>query len=596
MTKATTPPFNMKSSNIDVTVRTTIVTLALFLICACQKDRPGSIHRSEPYPANRTIDNGGVIVAGIRKEPESLSPLFALSQSARNIISLIFSRLADINEDLSSFSPRLAKSWDVSEEKHQITFHLRTDVFWHDGMRFTARDVIRSYQLHTDPVIAWDGIAYKQNISSVEAPNDSTVIFTFKTSSRTMLMDAVEGFILPAHLMDMASEKMFTDTFNQHPIGTGPFRFYSWDNMQSITLVKNENYYMPGKPHLDRIIFQIIPDNFSLLNGAKSGEIDLIEGIFPRDFQMIVKEWDSGKSALRPISYLGRRYDFIGWNLIDPGQYRRALKNGISTDSVEKFIAPNPLFGNQDIRAALTMALDRNAISNTVNHGMAVPLNGPIPPILPAYNKSANNIWDYDPERAVEILAKQGWVDTDDDNIIDKNGVPFEFELLTESGNLRWEQVATIVQDQLGVIGIKVNPRFIEPALLYGKLLPAKDFDAVIIGWSVGLTPDFSPLFHSGTFFTPFHFTGYYSKEYDRLDRAAKMASTDKIAQKYYDDIARLLSNELPYTWLYYRLECSAVHSRFKNIVYDKRGLYVNPEDWWIPREERRQIDRLFEK
>ena len=233
---------------------------------------------------------------------------------------------------------------------------------------------------------------------------------------------------------------------------------------------------------------------------------------------------------------------------------------------------------------------------NTVNFGMAVPLNGPVPPILPSYNESANASWEYNPQKAKKILSEQGWTDSDGDNILDKNGVPFEFELLTESGNLRWEQVATIVQAQLADIGIRATPRFLEPALLYGKLLPAKDFDAVVIGWSVGLTPDFSPLFHSATFFTPFHFTGYSSPEYDRLDEISKTALSDDKAQEYYDKIAQLLSNDLPYTWLYYRMECSAVHSRFKDIIYDKRGIYINPEDWWIPQSERLFIDTVFQK
>lgn len=571
--------------------------LIAILLFSCQNKTPGRHRQTDLYPKNRTVEDGGTLVVGMRAEPESLNPLFALSQSSRNIIGLIFSRLADINADLKEFSPRLAKSWEISADSRQITFHLNTGIYWHDGVPFTAKDVVFTYQMHTNPVIAWDGVTFKQNISDVTAPDDSTVIFSFYQNSRTMLMDAAEGYILPAHrLQNISPEDLFQADFNRHPVGTGPYRFSDWEDMQTITLTKNKDYYVSGKPHLDRIIFRIIPDNFNLLNQLKAGEIDLVEGIYPKDFLSIRRDWEAGQSNIRPLSYLGRRYDFIGWNMVDPKSYRIAVEAGASLDAIKNNIKPNVLFGSQQVRAALTMALDREAIMNAVNFGMAVPLNGPVAPILPAYNESANVLWNYNPQEAVEILSGEGWSDHDGDNIIDKNGVPFEFELLTESGNIRWEQVATIVQAQLAEIGIKATPRFLEPALLYGKLLPAKDFDAVIIGWSIGLTPDFSPLFHSSTFFTPFHFTGYYSPEYDRLDENAKMALTDDQAREYYDQIAKLLSYDLPYTWLYYRMECSAVNSRFKDIIYDKRGMYVNPEDWWIPQDERLPIDRMFEK
>ncbi|MDO9548580.1 MAG: ABC transporter substrate-binding protein [Candidatus Marinimicrobia bacterium] len=587
----------MKISRRALIYQMCLPGLVFILLFSCQKNRQKQFEHSDLYPKNKQVEDGGTLVVGIRAEPESLNPLFALSQSSRNIIGLIFSRLADINEDLKSFSPRLAKSWEISTDNLQITFHLRTDVQWQDGTLFTSKDVVFTYQMHVNPVIAWDGIAFKQNISSVEAPNDSTAVFSFYQNSRSMLMDAVEGYIVPGHILQSVSpEDLFTADFNRHPIGTGPFRFSSWIDMQTIMLIKNDSYFESGKPQLDRIIFRIIPDNFNLLNQLKAGEIDMVEGIYPKDFQSIMQNWEMGRSNIRPVTYLGRRYDFIGWNMIDPESYGSALDAKASPNAIKNDIKPNALFGNQEVRAALTMALDRAAIMNAVNFGMAVPLNGPVPPILPSYNEAANVTWDYNPKMAIDILSEQGWVDSDGDNILDRNGVPFEFELLTESGNLRWEQVATIVQAQLAEIGIRATPRFLEPALLYGKLLPAKDFDAVIIGWSVGLTPDFSPLFHSATFFTPFHFTGYYSPEYDRLDELSKTAISADEAQEYFDKIARLLSNDLPYTWLYYRLECSAVHSRFKDIIYDKRGIYINPEDWWIPQNERLHIDKVFQK
>ncbi|MCK4640113.1 MAG: hypothetical protein KAU06_02145 [Candidatus Marinimicrobia bacterium] len=572
-----------------------IVVCLVFALFSCDS-KIKNIKQSSSETDTTEIADGGTLVIGVRSEPESLNPLTALSQTSRNIISLVFRRLADINEDLTTFTPQLAKNWVFSSDSMNLTFHLRTDVLWHDNKPFTAADVVYSYQLQINPDVAWDGISYKDNIASVQSPDDSTVVFSFHKKSLSMLMDAIEGYIVPKHILKHdPPEKMHESTFNRHPVGTGPFRFLGWKDQQTVTLIKNSFYYEIGKPHLDRIIFKIVPDNLNLLTQLKSGEVNLVEGIYPKDFQGIVKSWDDDKSSVKPVSYMGRRYDFIGWNLIDPDTYQEALQNESTEITINEYIKPNKLFGSQKVRSALTMAIDREALTSAVNFGMALPMNGPAPPILAAYNEDANIHWLYDPRQARKLLSEEGWIDTDKDGILDKDGVAFEFEMVTESGNVRWEQVATIIQDQLGKIGIRVTPRLVEPALLYGKMLPSKDFDAVVIGWVVGLTMDLAPLFHSSSFLTPFHFTGYYSPRYDSLDYASKNTLDPETAQKYYNNIASLLSYDLPYTWLYYRLECSAIHRRFKNVKSDKRGMYINLEDWWIPLNERSRIDKLFE-
>lgn len=572
-----------------------IVVCLVFALFSCDSNIK-NIKQSSFETDTTKITDGGTLVVGVCSEPESLNPLTALSQTSRNIISLIFRRLADLNEDLATFTPQLAKKWAFSSDSMSLVFHLRTDVLWHDKIPFTAADVMYSYQMQINPEVAWDGISYKDNIASAQSPNDSTVIFTFHKKSLSMLMDAVEGYIVPKHILEHdPPEKMHESHFNVNPIGAGPFRFLGWKDQQTVTLIKNNSYYETGKPHLDRIIFKIVPDNLNLLTQLKAGEVDLVEGIYPKDFQGIVKNWDEVKSSVRPVSYMGRRYDFIGWNLIDPDTYQEAIQNEISEIKINEYIKPNKLFGSQKVRCALTMAIDREALTDAVNFGMALTMDGPVPPILAAYNEDANIRWHYDPRQAIKLLSEEGWIDSDKDGILDKDGVAFEFEMVTENGNVRWEQVATIIQDQLGKIGIRVTPRLVEPALLYGKMLPSKDFDAVVIGWVVGLTMDLAPLFHSSSFFTPFHFTGYNSLRYDSLDAASKNTINPEAAQQYYIDIARLLSYDLPYTWLYYRLECSAIHGRFKNVKSDKRGMYINLEDWWIPLNERNRIDKLFE-
>jgi len=570
-----------------------ILYLALIaFFVACGSDKQKRFVGDDANYSEKDIVNGGTLVAGINGEPDALNPLTGLLQPAINIQSLIFRRLADINEDLATFSPQMAKSWEFSKNGLAITFHLRTDVFWHDGAPFSAKDVVFTHEIEVNPKIFWDGASFKVNIKKVIALNDSTVVFYFAKKSPTMLMDAVEGFILPEHLLkNVSPEKMPTIAFNRHPVGTGPFRFQEWRSQQYVILTQFDRYYETGKPHLDTVIFKIIPDGAGMVRQLLSGDIDFTEVIPPRDFIRLQKEWKAGNSPLRPVSYLGRTYDFIGWNLIDGAHFRKMRKRyGEDVSSIQKYIQPHPLFGSRKVRTALTMAIDRVAVARIVNDGMATPMNGPISLVLWGYNEKANRVVPFDPKRAAKLLKEEGWKDSDGDGVLEKDGRKFRFEMITNAGNTRREQALTLIQNQLKQVGVEMIPRIADSGLLFGRMLPERDFDAVLIGWNVALKMDLSPLFHRSSFFIPFHFNGYYSPEFDRLEELAESTISPQEAQKYWDGITTLLSTDLPYTWLYYKMECSAIHRRFKNVVIDQRGAYNNLEDWWIPVKERRAI------
>ena len=572
-----------------------ILTSIVILLVSCQRvERPKATDRSGA--ASAVVVDGGVLVAGLNAEPEGLNPLIALSQPAQNVMGLIFSRLANLDSDLVSLQPALARSWDIASDGRTVRFHLRTDAKWHDGQPLTAADIVFTYHLQIDPTISWDGASYKDDILDVRAEDDSTVIFCFKKPTPTMVMDAVEGYIVPRHVLESVKPaELFTHVFNRQPVGCGPYHLVEWKNQQYLVLAKHADFYLAGKPHLERIVFRFVPDNVSLFQQLRSGEIDLAEGLLPQDFLRLQKAWNAGDIPIRPISYLGRQYDFIGWNLLDGDSYQAIAKlPPAARKDFARYLKPHPLFGKQKVRAALTIAVDRQKITEVVNAGQAIPMHGPIPLIIWAYNPDANHQYDYNPKLARQWLAEEGWRDTDGDGILDKDGNPFTFELVTNTGNIRRQTVMTMLQEQWKSIGVKVTTRSVDPGLLTTRILTGRTFDAVLFGWNVGLKMELTPLFHSQSFFIPFHFTGYYSPVFDVLEDNARATLDPHIAQKEWDKIAALLSEDLPYTWLYYKLECSALHRRFKSVIIDKRGMYNNLEDWWIPLEERIPADQAF--
>lgn len=571
-----------------------LLLIALLLISCGKNDKSGSKPSEKAY-TDEDIVSGGNLIVGITGEPDGLNPLTAHTKNAKDIISLIYRRLADLNEDLSTFTPQLAKSWSYSNDSLAIHFHLRTDALWHDNEKFNSEDVLFTYNLQVNESLAWDGYSFKENIKRVVATNDSTIVFHFREKLSTMLMDAVEGYIVPEHLLgEISVEELESADFSRNPVGTGPFRFSGWKSQQSVRLDKNEDYYVEGKPRLDGIIFQVVPDALNLWRQVRSGDIDLMESVPPADFNRLTESWNSGNSTIKPYSFLGRSYTYIGWNLIDRENYAHVMAAAGDEDpDLDELLKPHKLFGSQKVRAALTMALDRDAISQVVNQGLAIPMHGPIPPVLWAYNPNANSIWEYDIEGAKIFLEDEGWTDSDGDGVIDKNGVKFSFEMITNIGNEVRRQALTIVQQQLKVIGVEMTPRILEPALLFGRMLPRRELDAALLGWSVGLKMELTPLFHSSSILIPFNFVSYLSPEFDKLENAAIRATKSDIAQKHWDGIAKLLSWELPYTWLFYNMDTTALHSRFKGVSIDKRGAFINMEDWWIPLEERADHDLL---
>jgi len=225
--------------------------LITVLLLSCSKKDNSDSNLSNKVYSDKDIVNGGNLIIGITGEPDGLNPLTAHTKNAKDIISLVYRRLADLNQDLVSFTPQLAKSWKYSNDSLSIQFDLRTDAFWHDNEKFNSEDVLFTYNLQVNETLAWDGYSFKESIAQVVATNDSTVVFHFREKLPTMLMDAVEGYILPEHqLGKIAVEELEGAEISRNPIGTGPFRFSEWKSQQSVTLEKNMDYYVEGKPRL----------------------------------------------------------------------------------------------------------------------------------------------------------------------------------------------------------------------------------------------------------------------------------------------------------------------------------------------------------
>jgi peptide/nickel transport system substrate-binding protein len=499
-------------------------------------------------------DPGDTLVVGLIGDADSLNPLTLETKNAQDIADLLFLTLTHINPDYSS-APSLAESWEFSEDHRELTFHLRADVYWHDGVKTTAHDVCFTLRQQQNPNTGYSNIKDKQYIQKCEVLDDFTARFIFDQAYPYQLWDVVSGHITPKHILEEVPDgEMVRADFNRSPVGNGPFRFKEWKAQQYIELEANEGFFA-GRPPLDRILFKVIPDQENLVIQLKSGQIDLMERVPPRFFQELSQEED-----LVAHIYPSRSYTYIGWNLL------------------------NPLFESRKIRHALTLAINRQEIIDSLLLEFGDISEGPVLPILWAYNPNLPD-FSYNPEKAKQYLAEEGWKDTDGDGWLDKEGQRFSFTLKTNKGNQIREDITVLVQDMLKQVGIEVKPNILEWTILVSDSTK-KDFEGILMGWSADLKVDMTTLWHSESIPDKFNFVSYSNPEFDLLNDAAVMEMDEEKARQMWWRAQEMIVEDQPYTFVYTPKELTFVHKRFQNVQMETVGWHFNLSQWWVPQEQ----------
>ncbi len=501
-------------------------------------------------------DYGGTIILGSIGEPKRLLPLLASDSASATISGFIFNGLVRYDGNLNIVGD-LARSWEIKDGGRVIIFHLRRDVKWQDGYPFTADDVVFTYEKLVDPNVATPYSGDYEVIERVEKLDDYTVKVVYKHPFASALSSWTMG-IIPKHLLE--HEDLNTTHYNRHPVGTGPYILKKWVTGREIVLEANPHYFR-GRPYIDRIVYRIIPDTATMFLELQAGNLDYM-GLTPFQY---ARQTDTPffRRNFRKFRFPSFGYTYLGYNL------------------------RVPLFRDRRVRQALTYAIDRRLIVDVVLLGLGTVSNGIFPPSSWACDTSLKP-FPYDPERAVELLREAGWEDHDGDGVIDKDGVPFEFTILTNQGNLQRISTAEIIQYQLGRIGIKVKIRVLEWQALLRRIMD-RNFQAVILGWSLGYDPDPYDIWHSSkTGPGEFNFVGYSNPEVDRLLEEARRTLDRKRRATLYKKIQRIIYMDQPYTFLYVPDSLSILHRRFHNVKPARAGIWYNFERWYVPKRLQR--------
>jgi peptide/nickel transport system substrate-binding protein len=496
-------------------------------------------------------DPNSFVVSSIG-DARRLNPIIANDSASGTINDQVFSGLVKYDKDIKLVGD-LAERWDVSPDGRTITFHLRKGVQWHDGAPFTAEDCLFTYQRLMDPKVATPYGSSYMDVAKAAAVDKHTFRVTYKEPFSPALESWSMG-VIPRHLLE--GKDINTDGFNRKPVGTGPYRLKEWIAGQKIVLEANERYF-EGRPNIGQYLYRIIPDSSTMFQELLSGGVDMM-GLNPLQF-LRKSETRRIRENYRKFRYPANAFTYMGYNLT------------------------SPLFTDVKVRQALSYAIDRRSIIDGLILGLGEPCTGPFSYVSWAYNPNVKS-YDYNPRLASRMLEEAGWRDVNGDGILEKDGRPFHFTILTNQGNNERIKASEIIQQNFKKVGIDAKIRVMEwQAFL--EQIDKHTFDAIILGWSMSRDPDLYDIWHSSkTKKGEYNFIGYNNPEVDRLLVQGRRVFSVAERKKIYYRIHEILADEQPYAFLYVPDATPIVHKRFKGIEVAPLGIMYNFNKWYVPK------------
>ena len=401
----------------------------------------------------------------------------------------------------------------------QVVFKLRKNVRWHDGARFTSRDAAFTYRAIMDDATASPRKPDFDLILHVETPDEHT----FRVTYRKPYSPALESWmisLLPAHLLEGKPSSWWAQNFNRTPVGTGAFRFAEWKTNEFIRVERNTDYFDAPGPWLDGIVYRFMPDQLTLRLAFETRQVDF----------WVAEPWTINAFVNDPrfqvFTSPTSSYTYIGWNL------------------------KRPLFQDPLVRRALAHAVDVPSMVRFILYGHGLQSTGLFTPQMWFFNPDIKP-FAYDPDKARGLLAEAGWK-PGPDGILQKNGERFSFTLITNNGNEVRRDIATLTQDGLKQLGIEVKVQLYEWAVFLKNHINKGDFDAMVLGWSLGNSYDQFQIWHSSqTNPEQLNVVGYKSEKTDRLlDDIRQEYNREKIID-IAGDLQRTIYQDQPYLFLY---------------------------------------------
>ncbi len=496
-------------------------------------------------------EHGDTLVIGDFGKPSLINPILTRSTITAMLQDIIFNGLINVSENLE-VQPNIALFWNNSRDGLHWTFHLKKNIRFHDGVELTAKDVKFTIDNILDPRNNSPYLNLLQDIKKVEATGKYQVKIELKYPSASLLFYLDVG-ILPKHLLE--GKDIARDEFNYNPIGTGPFKLVSWSENE-IVLESHKQYFL-GRPHLDKIIAKIFPNQSIVWAELMKKELDLIFFTIPKSYRVIE-----------------RIPDFRVHSFLSLYSYLLVFNNN------------SDLFRHTKVRQALNYAINKEGIIERALLGKGRLSSGIIYPHSWAYNLHLKP-YPYNPKKALKLLNSEGWEDSDGNNILDRNSREFEFTLLIVKGDdVSWKS-ALLIQQQLLDMGIsmRVNPLSFPT---YENSLLKKKFDATLLS-IISDDPDRNHAWwHSSQIDHGFNVFSYRNKRVDELLERGRTTLNKEERKEIYHQFQREFYEDPPGIFLFWRDYLIGLHKRFRGVKVNPTRILSNINEWYVPEEEQK--------
>lgn len=515
------------------------------------------------YPMEDAGSDGGTLVIGNSGDISTVNPTLMNDTTTFSVVGAIFETLVGASPVDGSIVPGLADYWEVSPDQMTYRFHINTDATWQDGVDVTADDVKFSFDAALDPNT---GNSYTTLINENVASYRVIDADTFEITARDHYVSFLQNgpgtvYIVPKHIWESVGFQGWsfdggsTGTDPTRVIGSGPFMFKEWVQGDHVTLERNPNYYN-GVPHIESVIYRVLPDTDAAVLALENGETDMLEIIPAADTERIQNTPGMKVEVYYTPSFTGYMLN------LDP----------------EK----TELFQDQAVRQALLMALDRESITQNIYLGFGEPAVGAQPPISPAYAPDQMTpTLDYSVQGALDLFASAGWKDTNGDGWLDRGGVKMKFKLTYGSGDSTTSQLVSYMKEAWKVVGVDVELNGVGGDI-YNDELTNADFDMILVGASLG--GDFSEtgFFACDQYENGFNYMKYCNPDWDALDEQQKREFDPNVRNQLLIEQSQIIWEDQPMGIIRFGIYRTGYSDKLHNFYPNGYGFLWSLPYMWI--------------
>ncbi|HVE69876.1 MAG TPA: ABC transporter substrate-binding protein [Thermoanaerobaculia bacterium] len=546
--------------------RRSAALIALLLCCACMPDEKsvrdaGTPARTPPPADNGFPQDGGTLVRRIDTDVVTLNPTINASGNDRLVCDYLFTPLIYLDQELQPI-PGLADSWEVLEGGKLYRFELNKSATFSDGKPVRASDVVFTLKKIFDPAseaLQVVGAFEYLDWSRTRAVDADTVEIAFKQPLAAQLIRFNDVIVLPEHVY---SKGNFRNDFNTTAVGSGPYKLARRDAGKEIVVERRADYWR-DKPHLQTVVFKIINDHGTAWNALRRGDVD--ETRLTSDVWLQEQNNPEHARFIDFKRFYTINYNFIAWN-------RR-----------------NPHLADKRVRQALAMCVPTDQVIKNIYHGTARAMSGPFTPDSYAYNPTVPVI-RHDIAGAKRLLTNAGWLDSNGDGIVDRNGKPLKVELIVMSGSGPTQQFAQMLQAEMKKAGVQLDLAVLEFTGAIQRILKG-NYESAYFAFELDNDPDPFNILHS-TQAPPRgqNYAYYANPAVDKLLVQARSEMDNSRRKDLFWRLHEIAADEQPYTFTLQVSSKWGMSKRVRGVETSGYGLYrwfPGPFAWWIPRDQR---------